>query len=783
MTIDNNTVTYTYGNMPIPGGGYVTGFVFHPTTPNILYARTDIGGTYRYDFDAERWIPLSLHATHEDPVETFPIELALDSKHPNRLYMVCGRGGAEMTNGFFCISDDYGTTFTRRILPCSAHGNWPGRGTGSRLVVDPNNSDIIYYASQRDGLFRSLNRGESWEFLPVHSTESRKNELKMSFVFVAPNSNTIVVGTNGESNMLSEETRGHSLYVSFNAGTSFSPFWQPKVFPGDYTPLMGYVGHRYDFDGKYLYITMNHTGKNTWTQWEGYSCDSGMVIGGRVIRYEYNRGQLMNPVDITPNFPQYGLHKNKLAYTGFGGISSVPKCPGQLYLTTINCCMGDLILHSKDYGETWEVKLHNLEIGNLNFRASYMKAEYNGGRSVIHWMSDIKCNPFDENHLVFNTGTGAFMGYHLQNEHCYFTDSCDGMEETVHMNVYAPTGGDTMVLDMVGDLGGFAFTEEGVACENTFTDECHNRYITCLNADYADEFPNICVATPRGNWTGKTKGGLIVSHDGMKTNHRPELPWGITPELDKSLDFICEPNRNSGWVALGADGQSLVWTIATRRTLPSDQVVFSHDLGQHYGHSVIYNLRKKSVKDTFIKPFSDRVNPKFFYGFGPDSRLFVSQDGGETFYEKKRPQGLPMQTLSSIENGNSIKIQGVAGASGVFYLAMNQDGLWKLVYHSETDEFSAVRVTDEGNAVYAVGLGVLPGAPDYIHSDKAIYIAGTLNGIYGFYRSYDNGNTWTRINDDAHSYGSITAIDGDKRVPGRFFIATGSHGLIYGKES
>ena len=46
------TVPYRYRHMPIGGGGYVTGFFFHPNDPRTLYCRTDIGGVYRFDYDA-----------------------------------------------------------------------------------------------------------------------------------------------------------------------------------------------------------------------------------------------------------------------------------------------------------------------------------------------------------------------------------------------------------------------------------------------------------------------------------------------------------------------------------------------------------------------------------------------------------------------------------------------------------------------------------------------------------------------------------------------------------
>ncbi|MGN1187962.1 MAG: hypothetical protein ACI4R6_05670, partial [Lachnospiraceae bacterium] len=71
-------VPYQYNNAPIPGGGYVTGFAFHKRQPGILYARTDIGGVYRYIYEEKRWRSLADHVTMRDMAEVFPIAIALD---------------------------------------------------------------------------------------------------------------------------------------------------------------------------------------------------------------------------------------------------------------------------------------------------------------------------------------------------------------------------------------------------------------------------------------------------------------------------------------------------------------------------------------------------------------------------------------------------------------------------------------------------------------------------------------------------------------------------------
>ena len=93
-------IPYKYQNAPIPGGGYVTGFVFHKKVPEILYARTDIGGVYRYLYDEQRWKSLIDHVSMLDIAEAFPIAVALDKDNPNRLY-IGGFVGGDIKDPYF----------------------------------------------------------------------------------------------------------------------------------------------------------------------------------------------------------------------------------------------------------------------------------------------------------------------------------------------------------------------------------------------------------------------------------------------------------------------------------------------------------------------------------------------------------------------------------------------------------------------------------------------------------------------------------------------------------
>ena len=65
----------------------------------------------------------------------------------------------------------------------------------------------------------------------------------------------------------------------------------------------------------------------------------------------------------------------------------------------------------------------------------------------------------------------------------------------------------------------------------------------------------------------------------------------------------------------------------------------------------------------------------------------------------------------------------------------------------------------------------------------ALYLAGQVGEKEGFYRSDDIGQTWVRLNDDAHQFGFVNVIKGDPRVYGRVYLGTSGRGVIYGSST
>jgi uncharacterized protein (TIGR03437 family) len=158
--------TFAWKSVNVQGMGYVTGMVVNPLPPNDIYIRTDVGGAYRYDRAAARWLPLMDRFGTAD--SAFGVEsIAVSPNDPNTVYaavasnqVFTATGGGyynETTWGGVLVSHSRGVWWADTGMPVGVYmgPNDDYRGTtGERLAVDPVRPGVVYFASQQNGLWR-----------------------------------------------------------------------------------------------------------------------------------------------------------------------------------------------------------------------------------------------------------------------------------------------------------------------------------------------------------------------------------------------------------------------------------------------------------------------------------------------------------------------------------------------------------------------------------------------------------------------------------------------------
>ena len=137
-----------YTSVKWGGGGYVTGLIYHPTSYNVMYARTDIGGAYRWNGGGS-WTPITDGLGFNAGESTFHgVEsIAVDPTNDNKVYLVTGMYSHDWQgtpiNGRIYVSGDRGNTWSHYDVPFPVGGNENARGIGERLKVDPTNPSTM----------------------------------------------------------------------------------------------------------------------------------------------------------------------------------------------------------------------------------------------------------------------------------------------------------------------------------------------------------------------------------------------------------------------------------------------------------------------------------------------------------------------------------------------------------------------------------------------------------------------------------------------------------------
>lgn len=725
--------SYVWDNVQIGGGGFVPGIVFNESEPDLIYARTDIGGAYRWDPSVERWEPMLDWIGWDEWGWTGIVSLASDPVDPDRVYAAAGTytNDWDPNNGAILRSDDRGQTWEVTELPFKLGGNMPGRGLGERLAVDPNDNSTVYFGARGGhGLWRSTDFGETWaeveefpnpgDYVQDPDDEWGMHDDVIGVTWVEFDPRT---GSDGETTQdvyVGVADLDDPIYRSQDGGRSWEPL---EGAPTGYLPAHAELDH----EGGQLYLASTDT--------------PGPYDGeaGEVWRFDTETEEW---ADITP-VP--GGEENPW---GYGGLTIDRQNPDTLMVTTqISWWPDNQIFRSTDRGETWtqawdygnypeRENRYELDISTAPWLDFGGEAEAPETQPKLGWMSQgMAIDPFDSDRFMYGTGATIYGSDNLTNWDSDTTVDIEvkvhGLEETSINDLAAPPEGPPLV-SVMGDIGGFVHEDL-----DEIPDEMHHQpyWGNGTGLDFAELDPSVMVRT--GDAEDDANSHIGVSTDSGQSWWGGQEPDGVT---------------GGGTVAVNADGSVVLWS--------------PDGAGVHHSTTTGSTWETSEGVPEGAQVEADRVDPDVFYAVA-DGTFYTSDDGGATF-EASDTDVVPAE-------GN-VRFAAVPGHTGDVWLAGGEDdgdyGMWRSTDAGVT--FEAVSDVDEGDSV---GFGAPAPGADY----PAVYTSSRIDGVRGIFRSDDAGQSWTRINDDQHQWGwSGATITGDPNVYGRVYIGTNGRGIIYG---
>jgi hypothetical protein len=577
---------YSWRSVPFGAGGFVDGFLYHPKAKDILYARTDIGGAYRYDYAAKRWIPLLDSLNRADNDLKGVLSMAVDPNDPNKLYFACGEYlGTWARVAAVLRSDDKGQTWKKTDLTIRLGGNSDGRGTGDRLQVDPNAGEILFLGANQDGLWKSTDGAKSFAKAAGFPGSS------VSLVLFDPASGA--KGSPSKTIWVGSADGKGGLYVSHDAGASFA------LAPG--APRQAPQHAAIAPDGG-LYVTFAEGDGKT-------VANPSNAVGGGVWRMDLKTGQWR---DVTPVRPAEGGER-----FGYSGVDVDPAHPGTVVVSTLDRWgSGDDVFETTDGGAHW------MSLGSQSHHDATpypWLVNYLGGKDKMgHWIADVKINPFNPDEMIYGTGFGLWMSRNLTaagtGQPVSFDFAVADLEETATIQMTSPSGGATL-LAAFGDVGGAAWDDVAKTPETgLFKPTSETNY----SVDSATLKPAVVVRTADKSATH----GFYSTTGGADWSPFPSTPY--TPK-DAKGEW-----RSPGVVAVSAGGTSLVWAPQ------KDQGYHSSDMGKTWAPSAGW----PADRENGLVPVADKAADHVFYLYDRvGGRILISVDDGASF--KPIVQGIP----------------------------------------------------------------------------------------------------------------------------------------------
>jgi hypothetical protein len=713
------------------GGGYVTGLIYHPTNSSLLYARTDVGGIYRWNATNSSWIPLTDGVGFGAGEERFHgVEsIALDPTNDQLVYITTSDTTYWGSNGRIYISSDRGSTWTHYDLPFPVGGNDTGRAIGERLKVDPTNPTTLYYGSRTAGLWKSTDSGHTWaQVTSLSSTKMTGNITPIGVEHLMyDNSNvgggnpTWILWAAIAPDYANAAGLSSTLYKSTNGGASWTPVAVPSTVTGYYIPHMVRTN-----DG-YFYVVFNKNAGQGPTG-PGYLYKFGGTVGNG----------------------SWTLLSSSTS-GGYAGVS--------VYGTGSTARIALGVTGTWGNGQITQLS----DDGGLHWR----EIEEGMTGATPGWNDETVIDPANRDHIMHIHGGGIVETMNASSSTPTWSPKVNNLEETATLSLTTPPAGASYkLINSAGDIGTWVDTDLTTKPTKGPT----TNWSSGNAADMAWSNPQYIAGAGVANWSGAGGFGFWSGDGGNTWSNFASLPAGAQSNTGSEGNIAVTSTNNIVWappnsVPSYTTNNGASWISTNLPSLPS--------VAQ--GISRGYRLA------------ADRKNPNKVYAYdsggaswsGTTGKLYVSTDGGHTF---TLSQGSVAANMAPDLWGNTSMVVN-PNAEGDIWVA---DG--NTIYHSTDSGASWVKsptfatVAGSGTAGQKQGASViaLGKAASGSTYSAAVYVVGTaVNGVWGVYHSDDGGATWARYNDDNHQFGGIQHMAGDWNTYGRIYVNGTGRGLLY----
>lgn len=809
---------YGWSNVFMGGGGFVSAVIASPVDENLFYARTDVGGAYRWDEASARWISLMDWVDYSELGLLGVEAIAVDPKKSGTVYMMAGTSYWNSGRSAFLRSKDRGSSWEvlytwdedgskgSAVKRFGMHGNGMGRGNGEALAVDPNNSDIMFYGTRNKGLWKSTDNGANWSHVDAWTkaagSDTTWNGSGFSFVQFAPGDSKVLY-----AGFLREGSASGNVFENVFTSTDGGDSWKALPIPDSLRTTAG-AGDKSKggkvrlmpqravvaSDGTFLMVTFaDGAGPHTMAWDEGWGMINDGFGRGAVLKYDVANGTWS---DASPENLLYydGAKYDETDYASgkyeycvpYGGISINPNNSNEIVISTegyggaqywklpsgnydTDGQWGTQIYYSTDGGETW--------VQSFAYNVMTTTMDENGigwmNNSSIHWTGSVAIDPFNSKRVFVSSGNGIFRtdditAYELAEKPYLHSGSkvFDAWGSVINNQVWKVSSHgveETVPYEIVSIPGGPAvsviadydgFRHDDVAKYPS------TRHITSVDANRHLGSTHGLAYAPKSGKLVKVSAARV--YEG-KYNDIPYAPlqYSTDTATSWSVETYTGPNVSykGGTVAISADGAVALW-------VPSEGTT---------------NVMRNSNSTTWANVSGLTASGNLFVVGDPENAdVFYAYDRSTGVFYSSSDQGVSFAKVSEPGVSNDKKFRTIPGVEGDLWLPVairDEKGNPKngSLKHSTDGGKTWTDVSDMGYCE-AVGYGVSKSGTGY----PAIYAFGIVDGVLGVFGSDDQGNTWNRVNDDGHEYGGLANgefVVGDMNTYGVVYMSTAGRGI------